>query len=107
LSRSCCACALRAHLPAHGGGPGRRLAGACAIAHAASSAGADAHADAVVPAIREAQSAGAKTLREIAAALNGRGIATADDGAEYPPPRCVRAFAAHRWHNGIVTLAKK
>ena len=49
-------------------------------AHAASRAGADAHADAVMPAIREAQAAGAKTLREIAVALNGRGIATARGG---------------------------
>ena len=43
-------------------------------------AGADAHADAVMPAIREAQAAGAKSLREIAAALNGRGIATVRGG---------------------------
>ena len=41
---------------------------------------ADAHADAVMPAIREAQAAGAKSLRQIAAALNGRGIATARGG---------------------------
>jgi hypothetical protein len=33
-----------------------------------------------MPAIREAQSSGAQTLREIAAALNGRGIATARGG---------------------------
>jgi len=33
-----------------------------------------------MPAIREAQAAGAKTLREIAAALNGRGITTARGG---------------------------
>jgi len=32
------------------------------------------------PAIREAQAAGAKSLREIAAALNARGIATARGG---------------------------
>jgi hypothetical protein len=38
-------------------------------------AGADAQADVVLPAIREAQAAGAKSLRAIAAALNGRGIA--------------------------------
>ena len=43
-------------------------------------AGADAHAEAVAPAIREAQAAGAKSLRQIAAALNGRGIATARGG---------------------------
>ena len=39
-----------------------------------------AFADSVAPAIREAQAAGAKTLRQIAAALNGRGIATARGG---------------------------
>ena len=43
-------------------------------------AGADAFADSVAPAIREAQAAGAKTLRQIAAALNGRGIPTARGG---------------------------
>ena len=57
-----------------------RLADARAIAYAASRAGADAHADTVLPAIREAQAAGAKSLREIAAALNARGIATARGG---------------------------
>jgi hypothetical protein len=40
----------------------------------------DAHATAVMPPIREAQAAGAKSLRQIAAALNGRGIATARGG---------------------------
>jgi hypothetical protein len=44
------------------------------------SACADAFADSVAPAIREAQAAGAKTLRQIAAALNGRGIGTARGG---------------------------
>jgi hypothetical protein len=44
----------------------------------------------VMPAIREAQTAGAKSLRQIAAALNGRGIDTAGrevggpDGCERP-----------------------
>jgi DNA invertase Pin-like site-specific DNA recombinase len=57
-----------------------RLSEARAIANAAHKAGADAHADAVTPAIREAQAAGAKSLRQIAAALNGRGIATARGG---------------------------
>jgi recombinase len=33
-----------------------------------------------MPAIREAQAVGAKSLRQIAAALNGRGIATARGG---------------------------
>ena len=57
-----------------------RLAEVRAVANAALKAGADAHAAAVMPAIREAQAGGAKTLREIAAALNGRGIATARGG---------------------------
>lgn len=57
-----------------------RLAAARAVANAAATAGADAHAAAVMPAIREAQAGGAKTLRAIAAALNGRGIATARGG---------------------------
>ena len=37
-------------------------------------------AAAVAPVIREAQAAGAKSLRQIAAALNARGIATARGG---------------------------
>jgi DNA invertase Pin-like site-specific DNA recombinase len=57
-----------------------RLAEARAVAHAALKAGAAAHTDAVMPAIRDAQAAGAKTLRQIAAALNGRGMATARGG---------------------------
>ena len=57
-----------------------KLAEARAIANANHTAGADAFADSVAPAIREAQAAGAKTLREIAAALNGRGIGTARGG---------------------------
>ena len=68
-----------------------RLSEARAIANAAHKAEADAHTAIVAPAIREAQAAGAKSLRQIAAALNGRGIATArggklgsGDGAEYP-----------------------
>jgi DNA invertase Pin-like site-specific DNA recombinase len=60
------------------GGP--RLAEARAISHACLKAGAEAHADAVMPMIREAQAAGAKSLRQIAVALNGRGIATARGG---------------------------
>ncbi len=73
-----------------------RLADARAIAHAASRAGADAHADAVMPAIREAQAAGAKTLREIAAALNSRGIATARGGKW--EATTVRNILARRIH---------
>ena len=57
-----------------------RLADARAVAHAALKAEADAHAAIVAPAIREAQVAGAKSLRQIAAALNARGIATARGG---------------------------
>jgi DNA invertase Pin-like site-specific DNA recombinase len=57
-----------------------RLSEARAVAHAASRARADAHAEAVRPAILEARAAGAKSLREIAAALNARGIATARGG---------------------------
>jgi DNA invertase Pin-like site-specific DNA recombinase len=49
-------------------------------AHAARRAGTGAQADADLPAIREARDAGAKSLREIAAALNARGIATARGG---------------------------
>jgi DNA invertase Pin-like site-specific DNA recombinase len=43
-------------------------------------AGADKHAANVLPIIREAQKAGATTLREIADALNARGVATARGG---------------------------
>ena len=57
-----------------------RLSEARAIANAAHKAEADAHTDSVAPAIREAQAAGAKSLRQIAAALNGRGIPTARGG---------------------------
>ena len=57
-----------------------KLAEARAIANANHTAGADTFADSIAPAIREAQAAGAKSLREIAAALNGRGIATARGG---------------------------
>jgi hypothetical protein len=42
--------------------------------------GAEVHADIVLPAIREVQAAGATSLRKIAAALNGRGIAIARGG---------------------------
>jgi DNA invertase Pin-like site-specific DNA recombinase len=44
---------------------------------------ADRHAANVLPIIREARKAGATTLREIAAALNARGIATARGGLWY------------------------
>jgi hypothetical protein len=42
-----------------------------------------AYAANVLPIIREAQKAGARTLREIAEALNARGIATARGGQWY------------------------
>src|SRR6516225_2498153 len=44
---------------------------------------ADTYAANVLPIIREAQKAGARTLREIAEALNARGIATARGGQWY------------------------
>ncbi|MBN8979312.1 MAG: recombinase family protein [Rhizobiales bacterium] len=44
-------------------------------------AGADQHAANVLPIIREAQKAGARTLRQIAEVLNARGVATARGGA--------------------------
>jgi hypothetical protein len=44
---------------------------------------ADTYAGNVLPIIREAQKAGARTLREIAEALNARGIATARGGQWY------------------------
>lgn len=46
----------------------------------AAAAEADRFAANVIPIIREAQKAGATTLREIAAALNARGVATARGG---------------------------
>jgi hypothetical protein len=57
-----------------------KLAEVRAIANANHIAGADAFADAVAPAIRGARAAGAKSLRDIANALNGRGIAAARGG---------------------------
>ncbi len=57
-----------------------RLAEARAVAHARLRAGAVTHARAVAPAIREARAAGATSLRQVAAALNARGIATARGG---------------------------
>ena len=44
---------------------------------------ADRYAANVLPIIREAQKAGARTLREIAEALNARGITTARGGQWY------------------------
>jgi hypothetical protein len=56
------------------------LAEAPAVANAHHKAVVDTFADTVAPAIREAEAAGARSLRQIAAALNGRGIATARGG---------------------------
>jgi hypothetical protein len=44
---------------------------------------ADKHSANVLPIIREVQKAGARTLREIAEALNARGMATARGGQWY------------------------
>ena len=57
-----------------------RLAEVRDAANAASVANADAFAAVVEPVIAEAQAAGAKSLRQIAAALNARGTATARGG---------------------------
>jgi DNA invertase Pin-like site-specific DNA recombinase len=57
-----------------------RLLEACAAVNASRVAGAEAHAALVMPAIQEAQAAGANSLRQIAAGLNDRGIATARGG---------------------------
>ncbi len=57
-----------------------RLAEARATVNATRTAGADTFAAAVAPVIAEARAAGAKSLRQIAAALNGRGVATARGG---------------------------
>jgi DNA invertase Pin-like site-specific DNA recombinase len=57
-----------------------RLSEACAAVNAGRVAEAEKHAAVVMPAIREAQAAGAKSLRQIAAAMNGRSIATARGG---------------------------
>jgi hypothetical protein len=54
---------------------------------------ADRYAANVLPIIREAKKAGARTLREIAEALNARGIATARGGQWYRPVGRERAGA--------------
>lgn len=58
-----------------------RAAEAAVKAHAANRAGADHFAANVLPIVREIQSSGLTTLRDIAAALNTRGIRTARGGA--------------------------
>jgi DNA invertase Pin-like site-specific DNA recombinase len=60
------------------GGP--KLAQARMAAQTAIRESAEHHAANVVPIIREIQHAGTRTLREIAAALNARGIPTARGG---------------------------
>jgi DNA invertase Pin-like site-specific DNA recombinase len=63
------------------GGP--KLAQACKVAVATIEAAADNHAANVLPIIREIRKAGATTLREIANALNARGVQTARGGQWY------------------------
>ena len=60
-----------------------KLAQARESAVASIKAGADQHAANVLPIIREAQKAGATTLRAIAEALNARGVVTARGGSWY------------------------
>lgn len=57
-----------------------RLSEARAVANARHKAGADTFAALVTPAVQEAKAAGATTLRQLADALNNRGIATARGG---------------------------
>lgn len=61
-----------------------RLSMAREIAVAATVANAERHAANVLPIIREAQRSGARTLRQIAAALEARGIPTAKGGRWHP-----------------------
>jgi DNA invertase Pin-like site-specific DNA recombinase len=56
------------------------LADARAVANARLQANADTFAKAVAPIISEVRAAGARSLRDVAAALNGRGVATARGG---------------------------
>src|SRR5712675_1846959 len=63
------------------GGP--KLAQARVVAQAAIKTNADKHASNVLPLIREAQKHGAITLRDIADALNARGVSTARGGKWY------------------------
>lgn len=63
------------------GGP--RLVEARESAVASIKAGADRHAANVLPIVREIQQAGARTLRDVAEALNARGIPTPRGGQWY------------------------
>jgi DNA invertase Pin-like site-specific DNA recombinase len=67
---------------AHLGGP--KLAEARKAGQAVIKANADRHAANVLPIIHAAQKAGASTLREIAEALNARGVQTARGGKWFP-----------------------
>jgi DNA invertase Pin-like site-specific DNA recombinase len=58
-----------------------RAAAAAVKAHAANRAGADQFAANVLPILREIQASGLTTLRDLAGALNARGIRTARGGA--------------------------
>jgi DNA invertase Pin-like site-specific DNA recombinase len=60
---------------------GRKLPEAREIAQASIKANADRHAANVLPIIKEVQRSGATTLRDIAAALNARGVQTPRGGA--------------------------
>lgn len=98
------------NLPAHEGRPSRRqgpwtglgnprLAGGPRHSQRHRAAGADAHAASVAPVIAEAQAAGAKSLRQIAAVLIGRGIMSclrqrAAEGRSAAPCRGSRAATA-------------
>jgi hypothetical protein len=63
------------------GGP--KLAEAREVALEAIGASADAHSANVLPIIQAVRKAGARTLREIAEALNARGVQTARGGQWY------------------------
>jgi DNA invertase Pin-like site-specific DNA recombinase len=65
------------------GGPRAKLAKARKLASAANKAQADKLAANVMPVIRAIQRAGGKSLRDVADALNARGIATARGGKWY------------------------
>lgn len=61
-----------------------RLDEARLAAHAARQTGADQFADSVLPVIRQVQAAGCKSLRDIASALDARGMRTRRGGAWTP-----------------------
>ena len=61
-----------------------KLAEARVAAIVAVKANADRHADNVIPMVREIQRAGATSLRDIATALNARGITSPRGGPWHP-----------------------